>query len=357
MRAWWLAKEDYDSVITYLEQKQMRGLCRGFMVLFSSLLLLMPPIGQLTSVAGDTAFCIARMLCAAVGLFWTVRWSFRRLPGQTASIVFVIMADAAIYASAALGDVAISQMFTLSPLVFISIYVAYLHGSRHIVARSAVLAIIVVTVAVFVADHVGVGYAVVKGAMVLGFVSVLPIAVSVIAWAMRHDAAASVFDELTGVLNRRGFFAESSKRIAEVDRATVDREIVVMVVDVDHFKRVNDVHGHGAGDEVLVRTAERIRAAVGPDAVVARLGGEEFAVVEVLPRGDAPYVAQRVRTAISAAGAHATVTASIGVAAEPASLVGGSIAADDVLVELLERADRAMYSAKAAGRDAVVLGG
>jgi two-component system, cell cycle response regulator len=150
-------------------------------------------------------------------------------------------------------------------------------------------------------------------------------------------------DALTGLANRR-----------EVDRRLRDPAsgaATVLLLDVDHFKAVNDGHGHAAGDAVLRAVADRLRAAVRDADVIGRWGGEEFVV---LLRGavlaDGVAVAERVLAAVRAPlppdVGPAAVTASIGVAQHVAGQPGGVEAA-------LRRADDALYRAKAAGRDRV----
>lgn len=150
-------------------------------------------------------------------------------------------------------------------------------------------------------------------------------------------------DPLTGLPNRRAFDERSDMLMAAARRAR--EPISVAIVDADHFKRVNDVHGHAAGDATLVAIAAALRGCLREQDAVARLGGEEFAVI--LPGSDAEgalvvarKIVERVRAlAIPAVG---TVTVSCGAAlVDP----GRGIA------EALGRADRALYRAKADGRD------
>ena len=148
-------------------------------------------------------------------------------------------------------------------------------------------------------------------------------------------------DPLTGVLNRRGLAA----------RAAEGGEGTVVVADIDRFKSVNDRHGHAAGDAVLRSFADALRA-IDPEATVARLGGEEFAVVlwgrDPIP---ARLAVEGARTAFGAVPQDVLggerVTASFGVAP-----LGGS-----ALDEAILSADRALYAAKRAGRDRTVIAG
>ncbi|PWW23743.1 diguanylate cyclase (GGDEF)-like protein [Geodermatophilus normandii] len=162
-------------------------------------------------------------------------------------------------------------------------------------------------------------------------------------------AEEAVRDPLTGLHNRRYL-----DRALEADLARRPRtgQLSLLVVDVDHFKGVNDRFGHAAGDRVLTAVAGALSGAVRDGDTAARLGGEEFVVV--LPgagREQALVRAEQVRREV-AAGRHLLdgetvgVTVSVGVAVCPAD--GTSAAA------LLEAADRALYTAKATGRDRVV---
>jgi diguanylate cyclase (GGDEF)-like protein len=160
----------------------------------------------------------------------------------------------------------------------------------------------------------------------------------------------AITDALTGLHTRR-YFEEALG--AECARAVRSGEPLSMVLlDVDHFKKVNDTHGHHAGDLVLGEVAARMRAAVRAGDVVARYGGEEFAVL--LPRtspADAYSIAERLREAIAAAGMTVTsdltipVTVSLGVAAVPVHAVSAG--------DLVLTADRLLYDSKETGRNRV----
>ena len=163
-------------------------------------------------------------------------------------------------------------------------------------------------------------------------------------------AEQAMVDPLTGVANRRGF--DRALEIELERSARRGHPCALVIVDLDDFKQVNDRHGHAVGDEVLVTLADRLRDSVRSADTVARLGGEEFALL--LPETDlsgALAVAQRARTAFSVNGVRLkdgeklVVTASFGVADFPAS-------PDEPA--LLSDADKALYSAKRLGKDRVV---
>ncbi len=159
-------------------------------------------------------------------------------------------------------------------------------------------------------------------------------------------------DPLTQLLNRR---ALSESITAEMERALrYDSSLALLMIDLDHFKRVNDTYGHLIGDDVLRDTAALLTALVRGNDVVARYGGEEFLIL--LPETDdagGVAFAERVRDAI-ASHAFATrpreeglrITASIGVATFPAARI-------ESVEDLFASADAALYRAKAEGRDRV----
>ncbi len=155
----------------------------------------------------------------------------------------------------------------------------------------------------------------------------------------------ALHDGLTGLPNRAMFLGQLGRTLHEKGRP--DR-VAVLFVDLDHFKDVNDLAGHSAGDELLMAVADRLQEAVRPGDTVGRLGGDEFVVLcEDLRDGlaEAELVAERIgqalRTPVTVGGSEMVVTASIGVA------VGGP--GDDPEL-LLSHADGAMYMAKQRGR-------
>lgn len=158
-------------------------------------------------------------------------------------------------------------------------------------------------------------------------------------------------DFLTGV-NNRGHFVEQAER--ELHRAIRHgTPLALIMMDVDHFKRINDVHGHEAGDAVLRRLAQVCRQTLREIDVIGRLGGEEFAVLLPDTAPDAALaVAERLRGAIgdtqvalAAGGLPLRVTVSLGVSCHHST--------DDNIDVLLSLADKALYEAKQAGRDRV----
>ncbi len=172
--------------------------------------------------------------------------------------------------------------------------------------------------------------------------------------ALRKVYEAASRDALTGVYNRKHLEERLDAELEHAKRHGT--ELSVIISDVDFFKKVNDTHGHLAGDAVLKEVARRLGAAIRPDDVLARYGGEEFVVVARLTdRDDAVALAERLRIELSASpvrwdGKDIPVTASAGVA----SLVCCGDA--PTKERLLGTADGRLYRAKEQGRNRVVGG-
>lgn len=173
--------------------------------------------------------------------------------------------------------------------------------------------------------------------------------------ARRHVQELAMLDALTGLANRRSFVPAARR---ELDLAYRHHQpLALLLLDVDHFKSINDAHGHTTGDEVLVEIARRCRLALRTTDLLARWGGEEFIMLlPNTPLARAHQLAERVREAVSASdqllvhGEPVRVTVSLGAA--------GADAGQQVSLEaLVQLADRELYKAKDAGRDQVSMWG
>lgn len=170
------------------------------------------------------------------------------------------------------------------------------------------------------------------------------------AWLFEKVQRLAATDQLTGLASRRQFLEQAER--AFTAHAAASRPVSAAMIDIDHFKRVNDAHGHFVGDEVLVEVARRIRLAFRDEDLVGRVGGEEFAVLMSGPLTTAEALGQRLRNAL----AQDPVDTSVGrldirlsVGVTPRS------SGDTSLRDLLARADNALYEAKHGGRDRVAV--
>jgi diguanylate cyclase (GGDEF)-like protein len=160
----------------------------------------------------------------------------------------------------------------------------------------------------------------------------------------------ATIDSMTGLYNRRHFLEQADAEWSRFQR--YQRPLSMLMVDIDHFKQVNDRYGHAVGDEVIIAVAQACAGGKRQSDIVGRLGGEEFAVL--LPETDpaqAAIVAERLRNTIAAQvmmahKVHFKVTVSIGIAAASLGMSGIDV--------LMRAADQALYQAKDQGRNCVV---
>lgn len=172
------------------------------------------------------------------------------------------------------------------------------------------------------------------------------------AWA-RANARLEILatrDMLSGLLNRRTFFEEARTLI---QRAKKEQNLAVLMIDIDHFKLVNDLNGHAIGDKVIAETGRMLSGAVPTDAVLGRIGGEEFAAIFAVRNND-QQATLKVADQICRGARAMAVTAVDGQVIQIAVSVGATVqplatAIDDALAT----ADTALYAAKESGRDRV----
>ena len=167
--------------------------------------------------------------------------------------------------------------------------------------------------------------------------------------ASERHRRATFCDFLTGISNRRAFYDAGTQEFERLQR--VSRPLSLVLIDADHFKKINDCHGHPAGDQVLVYLAKALTKAFRQIDIVARIGGEEFAVL--LPSTDlnnAMAIAERMRTTlekqtVNVDGTLINITVSAGVSSVDEHVHG--------LDALIKRADLALYAAKRSGRNRI----
>lgn len=307
-----------------------------YLVLFSWVLLRRPRLA--------TLFAIITL----VGL---EAWWLVVIAGRTAQAPDAATAWGALYPSPLLGVV----VCLIVGFLFQRTRVAFGHGLAYAVTATAVLAVSLRQRpggGEYVYEAIRFGYYL---AVFLGFVVVLSVAKERMVWAVDHASKASATaaamrgmayrDELTGAANRRRLLEELAHQAERGDTTT---PVSVVFFDLDHFKRVNDTHGHDVGDRVLCVVADVASRVVREGDLVARMGGEEFAIVAPgIDRDDAVGLAERLRRALpeeveSAVGIRAT--ASFGVT---------TLRPGDDAIDVLRRADARMYAAKRGGRNRV----
>jgi diguanylate cyclase (GGDEF)-like protein len=355
VRQWWREPVDYAAQVSYFAERSMSqtikiaiglGNCMNAAI---PLALLLPTIGPQQPAAR-----IAVVVFSSVMLFWAWRWCFRPWPSRRMSMGFIVSCDIGI-AMVVLPDPNwLAGFWGFNAFAQISVYLLFFDGPKVFAVHGVWILVTAAAFAVRISADAHIGAA----AMVARLLTILVPAVAATMgiqlgiWDLRNDAIDSLADPLTGLLNRRGLYLQIGNLLR--DNTTMASEVAVMVADLDRFKQINDTFGHGVGDEVLIRTAQRITAAVQGSALVARTGGEEFVIVDLTDPGGAEDVAERVRYAIAAPTAQ-PITASIGLSCSARADFAAS--GPDPTVQLdaiIARADRALFDAKRRGGNAAV---
>lgn len=215
-------------------------------------------------------------------------------------------------------------------------------------------------------DHLGSGESPFAPERALGIAVMLNLALILFGWRRYRDLSHEIDvrtaaeeraqalaskDPLTGLLNRRSLTEEGSALLIQAARR--QKRMAMMIVDLDHFKNINDVHGHMVGDQLIRAVAEAIRQSVPPSALAARLGGDEFAVAFLYDDYNAAVVdsiagglVQRLTLPFDVEGIRTHISASIGIARNDVDCSN--------VDALLRRADIAMYAAKKQGRNGAI---
>ncbi|MBF6131843.1 GGDEF domain-containing protein [Nocardia otitidiscaviarum] len=344
VRAWWNDPVDYRWLLRTLAARSADWPVRivvgagGAVMVVISVLTWISPAGP-HGTAGHIVFAFV----TGGATLWALRWWLGPWPGENESLLLIGAADLLVVSACLMDQDRVYGSIGALLLVVTGGYVSVFHSPRALTAHAVFSLVSVIVLAARLAGETG------DVALAVAIVLIMAVAIVVVLptvhfcyWVLRTDA---LTDALTALLNRRGLDYYLSGRFGVDD----GRAVCAMVIDLDDFKAVNDTYGHSAGDDILVRAAARLRACADGDTLVARSGGEEFAVLAHLDPAAAQAAAERVCRAIATmTGPHTPVTASVGVAA-----FEHGATADD----LLRCADAAMYQAKQLGGNTVVLAG
>jgi len=277
---------------------------------------------------------------------------FGRRAGERSLLAAIGLADAAAVV-VVLGDQDPANVRSVVTLLLpLTLFTAVFLGRRSQLVQA--VAVIICSLLIVAPDTTSVAELVgLAGVPIVGFLGTAQVVFVLregLAQALREAEVTALTDPLTGLLNRRGLSGTlpSLWRRAEQSR----QHLAVLLIDLDHFKAVNDTYGHAVGDQVLSQVARGLQGALGAGEVIVRLGGEEFAVVTVAARPAAVDLAERLRLAAHTWLAPWSGSISVGV------VTGAPLGAesqDEHFWRLAGLADEALYEAKVAGRDRVVV--
>ncbi len=343
LKAWWNQPDQYDWTTTFLRQRGVLRPARRIMAAIAGSSALVPltvlPSQRDPSAVEVTIGVLDATFTTAVTALWLTRWPTRRQ-----SQIGVAMGALCVGGWSVVQPTAALAALACTAMAITGSYIALFHGPRLLVFNG-VVAVAVTTVAVVrLTEEANIASA--ASAFWLNtFLNLwLPLGIWGISRAMGTYALRSQEDSLTGLLNRRAFTEAVNDRLT--NPPPEHTHLAVVMVDLDNFKRINDTHGHAAGDRALREVADLLRERTPSDAVICRAGGEEFLVALTTATPDvAPWATDfcAALTRLSPG-----ITASIGTAsAELRLLTGGDV--EWLVDELIIIADNAMYAAKRRG--------
>ncbi|GAA2770045.1 GGDEF domain-containing protein [Mycolicibacterium pallens] len=340
--------DQYDWISIYLHDRGEQGLWRT-LISTSTLVLAASTALMIKSPQGPrgpvpiTVCVVAAAVALAAAVPFLLHWPTRRQ-----SLLFSFASTVTIAAAALSYSNAYVGLMGCATFAVIGGFVAYFHTVREVLANGAVAAVCVVVLAWRLVASTGDIYLTAAALAIVATLNVgLPFGLLSLAQTLRVDLRSSGRDPLTGLHNRRSFHQSAYELIMRHDPPGSD--LLVIVIDLDRFKKLNDAAGHAAGDAALIRISGALADNCGFSAIIGRSGGEEFVIADVDHPDPREVLAERLRQAI--AELPIPVTASIGTAS--ASLDSGSHRNLRLLDDLIEAADAAMYSAKRAGGNQV----
>jgi diguanylate cyclase (GGDEF)-like protein len=274
-----------------------------------------------------------------VALLWLIRWPTR---GQ--SVLYALIGSVCISAACLAQGDPIAGLLGSGAFAVLGGYIAFFHSAPHMMINF----VIAMTTAAVLVQRLLRHYDIVVAGC--GFLLVLvlnvtfPLAVQWLVHALASELRQSSRDPLTGLLIRRAFYHSTYGLLLR--RREKPSYLGAAMIDLDNFKRLNDTHGHSAGDQALVAVAGALRLVCPPTTMIARFGGEEFVVADIYRTEDLHDIAEQLRKAIAAT--RYRITASIGIVSAP---LGPRFdpSERELIDELVNLADTAMYAAKRAG--------
>jgi diguanylate cyclase (GGDEF)-like protein len=339
--------DHFDWFSAYLDERGLQKRWRLLTVAFT-LTLAAIPIMMLGSPTGPdhrttmVVSCVASLVAAVSALAWLTNW-----PTRQQSTLFCLAAIGCIGATCLSQSSAYGALMGCTAFAVIGGFIAFFHNLALVCLSLAVAMACAVTSAVRLIVSTGdIPLALSAFLIVLGLNIGVPFGIHSLAHTLRSDLRSSGHDSLTGVLTRRAFY-QSAYALLMRGQGTY---LIVILIDLDDFKRLNDTLSHQAGDRALIEVGTVLRGACPETAVIGRVGGEEFVVAVTADVADPDVLADRLCRAIALTPTQ--VTASIGTAYAPLSHATTS-GHFDLIDGLIHQADVAMYGAKRAGGNRV----
>lgn len=351
LRQWWNEPGDYSWVVEFYRRRGLMTALRasntagGVITAFATFCLLFEDLIQPHWLSHAV---VIWMLASSIG--WAVYWWLFPWPSVRQAGILFAFADIGIAVAAGLHADPLAALSTTPLFALPGACIVFFFGPRANAAHMVFCTATILTTATWLAlsdrpDAVAVAIA--KAIIALTVTVAISPPIHFGFWLIRSNSIESLTDPLTELANRRGLANYLDSKLGTLTSSS--KPLSVFVIDLDGFKNINDIYGHKIGDTVIARTAEQIRAAVGPTAFVARVGGEEFVVLDLLTLQAAATIAESIRAAIEAPDTP-KATASVGVAVGPIANLGHFDA-------IHACADETMYAAKRNGGNRIALSG
>lgn len=352
LAVWWRLPDQFNTFLRYLEDRGLVVACRllvgGTAFGMGVILIVMrwSEVGPQGMFWRSVNLAISSA-CLVAGVIWWLR-PLTRLWSYT----FVFGSDIAIALSAACDIDPLARL--LCCVVFASIggYIAFFHNPKlqlgHLVF--ATLVTLAAGWSLLFGDNTDWGLGIAKIGVTLATIYVIPVVSQIMLAMFSSDATTSELDPLTGLLNRRGLSRRATAIVG--DEINELNALLVVVIDLDRFKKINDLHGHDIGDSTIIRTALRIQLWTSKSALIARVGGDEFVVLERAPFGSVAKLSTRISAAMNGDNDVPETSASIGIAIRTVPQTSEE-AVDDMVAALFRVADSAMYQVKREGGNQV----
>lgn len=339
---WWRQPSRYDWIVRYLQSHNSYNAVRIVTITAliigpaAPLLVLASPAGPDTT-AGRVLTTVASLVGMSTAAFWLGRPMSQRMSSRFCVTLTIAMAVAAVS-----GTEPRLALGACAHYVMITAYAAIFHSARMLlfIYTLCLTAAAVLAVRIAADDPL---VAIVGFFYVISIFIIVPVVLQWLVGMLHVDVANSDLDPLTELLNRRTV----DNRVNELLGNSDLRHLVLVIIDLDKFKALNDSKGHAAGDRALAAVAAALRRSTRSTAVLARIGGEEFLVADVVEYPEYGVdIAERIRVVIPQAPPH--LSASVGAVIAPVATIGAPLAGGE-LDRLIDIADAAMYDAKRAG--------
>jgi diguanylate cyclase (GGDEF)-like protein len=347
--AWLNQPDQFEWVTKFLRQRGLLRAARMLMAIVTASSAL-TPISALCHlshppVAALVVGAVAVGVSGSMTYIWLTRW-----PTRAQSLIATVVGALCVVGWSLVQPRPAIGALACVALAITGSYIAFFHNTR-VLLFNMTLALGITAVAVYRLGELADWPTAAAAFWIIWLLNLaVPMAVRGMSQAMAEYAMRAEQDALTGLLNRRGFTDALSGQLSAGLPGGAGGPMSLLMVDLDNFKRVNDTHGHLAGDQALRHVAELLRRHLPATAAICRAGGEEFLAAFTSASADAATVAARLCTAIQESGR--AITASVGVAtAEYRHARGASDS--DFIDGLVAAADSAMYTAKRNGGNRV----